>query len=138
MLRFANIKAFGISYENYLLVENINDLHSYYENFRKRQIFNATDDLRNNKNRLKLAGFAETDFLIRYGYKHNIKAIRLFADTIGSVYKDQLKFLLDGKKIAINLIGGYFPLPDDFSVEEINLTSINDIFKPIHINHDNT
>jgi hypothetical protein len=110
------------------LVEDVKDLDVYYEKFRKRQIFNANDDLRKQSLSLKLSNFAESDFFVRYGFHNNIKAIRLFADTIGNVYKDQLNSLLNGKRLAINLIGGYFPLPEDSIIHEIG--KHHNILKP--------
>jgi hypothetical protein len=131
LIRVVNIEDHGVNHEARILIESVEDLTIYYEKFRKRQIFDATDELRKKGGcgKLRLAGFADADFFIKCGYRDDIKAIRLFANTIGEVYKSQLKCILDGKRIAVNLIGGYFPLSKDAKITEIDSTT-HPVFKP--------
>jgi len=121
MTKLVNIEAFGIKYESYILIEDFKDLETYYEKFRKRQIYDANDDLRNSCHKTLLANFAFHTFKMKTGESDNIRSIRFLIDVIGSVYVDQLKLVLDGKKLAINMKGGYFPLPKDAIIQNTEI-----------------
>ncbi len=127
MLKIVNIQAFGIKYESYILIEDINDLNFYYEKYKKRQISNAISELKNSNYLISsLAGISYTCS----GNENRFKAIGYLAKLSGDIYKEQLKIILNGKKLAINFSGGYFALPKDCTIEKIKPQS-HKIFKSI-------
>jgi len=127
-MKLVNIQAFGINYENYILIENIKDLNLYYKKYRKSQIFNATKELTENKANLGLSDFAYYDFHLKTGIYDNYGSIRNLANICGSVYKNQLKLVLDGKKLGVNFKGGYFPLPNNAIIKRVKIKT-HRIFK---------
>lgn len=120
MIRFVNIYTNGLHYDGYILIESFEDLETYNE-FRKKQASNAMDNLshRSTTQKSKLAGYAEMFTIPQH----------FIIQTIGNVYRDQLKRVLNGHKLGINLNGGYFPIPKDALIEDIIQTE-NKIFKP--------
>jgi len=120
MIRFVNIQADGLHYDNYILIENANDLNAYYE-FRKQSIYNAFDNL---------AGRKQTNsYLAAVAESISHTPIQYLANLIGTVYQDQLERIIDGIKLGISaLTGGYFPLPSDCVIEDIKVDNV--LFKP--------
>lgn len=134
MIRLVNIQAFGITYEGYILIESFEDLEDYYERFRKRQVFNANDELREyplRSLRLYLSNHAYHTFKVKFGYENQFHSIKYLAELTGQVFGHQLEHILNGKRLAINLMGGYFPLPNDATIEDVQTK--DSIFKPKQI-----
>lgn len=138
-MKLVNINVHNLKYENYILIENINDLNEYYDTYRKRQIYNACDNLRENKYGFNLASVGISLHLIKnktrdYRHKDYGCAIRQLAEIFGQVYTDQIEFLLKGYRLAINLIGGYMPLSNDDNIKFENISipkkEILKVFKP--------
>ena len=123
MIRFVNIEAHGMHYDNYILIESVSDLDAYYE-YRKQSVYNAFDDLsgRQKTGRSKLAGLASI----------SVYPIAYLANLIGNVYADQLNKIINGVKLGISAItGGYMPLPEDCVIS--NIETDNELFKPISL-----
>jgi len=132
-MELVDIKAFDITYKSYILIKSLNDLHLYYEKYRKPQVFRANDYLKNEEVNSQLGNFGQLLCSIKIGSTDTYKSIRVLANIIGDTYKDQLKYILEGKKLAVNLNGGYFPLPNNAIIK---LTKIKDdkIFKQKNLN----
>jgi len=133
MIRFVNIHQSGFFYEKRLLVENVDDLKEYYEKFRMPQIKGAKDALRSEEgHKSRLADFATFGFKLKTGMEDNRHGGVLFlANLMGKVYKDQLRMvMMEGKKLAMNNNGGYFPIVEDAHIIDIEIKS-HKIFKPV-------
>lgn len=113
-MKLVNIHANNLYYEGYILIETINDLDSYYEKFRNTQIDNMNKQIVR-----ECSGITA--------------GIRLLANNVVSLYETQLNIILTGKKLAINLKGGYFALSNDAIIEEVNVNN-NTIFKSKFLN----
>lgn len=106
MIGLSNIKAFGIEYKQYFVLESIDDLQEYYEIFRKPQVHASLDNLRNNTIKTALASYSTNP-------------LGFIITTTETVYESQLKMILQGKKVAVNQLGGYFALPNDAIIKHI-------------------
>lgn len=115
-----NITAFGIKYKSYILIKDLKDLEMYYEKYRKPQISRACDSMRDYHIFSVLGDLGKNIGKIRTGYNQYPYGVLALADLAGQVFSNQLRNILDGKKLGINLKGGYFPLPDDAIIEKIH------------------
>ena len=126
-MKLVNIKAFNDLYKGYILIENLKDLESYYKKYRKPQVHRACDDIMDRENfSSNLAAWGEIIVKIKTGdsYANKGTSINAIANLVGTAYSHQIEYLLKGKKLAINIKGGYFPIPDDAIIE--------DYYKPEH------
>ncbi len=118
-----NIKAFNVNYKGHILIESLQDLEDYYEDYRKPQASRSCDSLKDRRMNSRLADLGTSIVWIKTGVSpsnvQNGFTIRTIANLLGEVYTGQLKYLLDGKRIAINLKGGYFPIPDDAVIKRV-------------------
>jgi len=119
----------GIKYENYILVETLKDLNEYYEMFRKPQVYRAFDGTRDPRQETVLSSFMKHDALVKYGTE--AMAVGNFIRLLGNVYQDQMRNILDGNILALNYIGGYFPIrkKDQYKIETV-IPKAHKILKP--------
>lgn len=121
MLQKYDLKVFGLVYENYYLIENINQYKEYM-------------DIMNNKFDVSESEIKNLKTFIGHGYSYLTGLSTMFCGTIedkeerepmlahlkylhGKTLVGQLEYILKGYKLAINDNGGYFPIKPDEKFE---------------------
>lgn len=129
-MKRADVTANGIEYKNRILIENFNDLQEYHENYFNIRV---KDSMKQTFSDVK-NGFHISDVLgasiMTVAKAKEQGIIYALADTTSKMYIDQLKFINDGYKLAINDNLGYFPFYNDNALivllDEVKYTE-NDI-----------
>jgi len=131
MLRFVNIQYDNMFYEGYLLIETLADLNKYTFDFRMPQYKRAKESLSvASKMNSRLGEVAAHIFKITTNQDIDLGGVLVLSDLMGSVWETQARMILDGKKLAVNSKGGYFPLAKKAVIEEIKKEEHN-VFKAI-------
>jgi len=132
-MKLATVYARGLAHHQMLIIESYEDLIEYYQKFRLREVSIANDHIRDKKfSNYNLVGTAVSLSIIKLGKCTEDEPailVKVLAETIGKAFEDQLRFLSEGKKLAINQKGGYFPLMDGEFFDEVEIKR-HKIFKP--------
>lgn len=116
-MKIANIKAFNLEYTNMVLIETMDDLYEYFETISAERVKEAAKDIletakTGNHNKTRLGGF--TKLMSEHTDQGEIYTL---CDIVGRVQATQIMKVAQGIKLAINLSGGYFPIPEDAEIQ---------------------
>jgi hypothetical protein len=114
-LKIADISCFNQKYKGYYLIENMDDLRIYNENIANNQFEKSYKEL-SDKVTFKKMSHLEDD--IAHSCDCISKAtgqgsLYLLCVTLGHRNASMIKLVAKGNKVAINMAGGYMPLPSD-------------------------
>jgi hypothetical protein len=118
-MKRANIECFGNKYHGYYLIENLDDAYEYEDSIWKNRVFETADDLLESSKR-NFIGHCTTKL---GNITHSISGIKgqgwliTLTELMGNVSAKRLMYICEGKKLAINNSGGYFPIPNDAQIE---------------------
>jgi len=131
MLRFVNIQYDNMFYEGYLLVETLEDLNKYTFDFRMPQYKRAKESLSvESQMNSRLGEIAAHIFKFKTNRDIQLGGVLVLSDLMGNVWETQARMILDGKKLAVNQHGGYFPLANEAVIEELERNT-HKTFKPV-------
>lgn len=120
-MKQANIQCFGLTYNGYYLIENLDDALEYEETIWSQKIKDSAQDIIHASKR-NFIGHCSTQLGNLSHALSNLKGegdLRVLCDLTGSVSASRLKYVCRGHKLAINHNGGYFLIPDDAKIERL-------------------
>jgi hypothetical protein len=119
----ANIECFGMKYQSYILIENMEQLLEYHNTIIDGKTKIAAKELvERGKVRAKNQYVGHPDSILvgvseMFSEAKNCGSLIALADLMGQTKTDMIKLVLEGKNLAINNVGGYFPIPNDAKIE---------------------
>lgn len=108
-----------MTYTNRIVIENLDDLKEYHDSKHHVRVFeamkSALDVLKNGGHYNDLIAC----FALNLSDINKAGVLQNIAELSSKVFADQCKFIINGKRIAINENFGYFPISDCAEVEFI-------------------
>ena len=122
-MKRANITCLDHTYQSCILIEDMNDLQEYIETFVNGKAKEQAKKLIDRSLIKVRRGYVPhpddrvIDICETLSLHTGKGSIKILSELIGGRNTDMIKFVARGKKLAVNFMGGYFPIPDDAIVE---------------------
>ena len=124
-MKRATIECWNMQYQNYILIEDMNDIQEYIENQTGRKVEVMKKLIERTKTKVEKGYVNHPDDLLvarMEDLSHIIGggSVWNFANTTGQKEAAMIIYVAKGKKLAVNHVGGYFPIPEDAMIKSIN------------------